>query len=270
MASKSSKIVLPPRGKEKIDLDRFNYKVSYRDCLFTIYLPCARSKPYYESRTHHYIKLKIKEYIPPNWRKLIRICTISEVIGIIPEELEYQIFNIFGDDYFYEHYPSYEEGDVQRTSNWLKEFITNEKYETKFNYCYCTSKIFREIALNSEIECLPIDFNQSSALFEYRKTENVKELMERIKFDYQNLLKSKFNKWKKQNSHPYKVLRFAKENTPFKFREFKKRFEYLGNPIANIGTFCHESDSDKGIFLYYNERDKRYYFPRFIKELLDF
>lgn len=268
MVIKSSKIVLPINGKNQVDLIRFKFKNNYRDSLYTIYLPCARDKPYYKSITHFYIKLKLNEYIPNIWKNLIHISTISEVIGIVPERLESSIFNLFKHEYYYEHYPSYGEGDIERTSEWLSSYI--EQYGTKFNYGYCTSKIFREICSEARLECFPKNFNPKSALYEFRKIECVKELTNKIYETYKNLLIYRFNKWKLNNSHSYNVLEFAKENQSFSRKEFKRKFNDLQNPLANIDTFCHESKSDKGIFLYFNLKDKKYHFPKFITKFLNF
>lgn len=262
-------IVLPKGGKKQIELKDFNYdKISKRDAYFTIYLPCAKDKPYYKSTTHSYVKLKMREYVPPSWRKLIKICTISEVIGIIPEELENQIFRLFGSQYYYEHYPSYDEGDIERTSDWLRQFIID--YGTKYNFGYCTSKIFREICDLALVKCFPISFNPSSALFEFRKTENIKELFKTIVNIYKKKLTKSYNRWKFEESHSYKVLKFAKHNGPFSINQFKKNFRYLKSHRSNIDTFCHESPGDKGIFLYFSKKDKKYHFPNFIQELLGY
>ena len=268
MGVKSSNIILPINGKNQVDLTRFNFGIDYRDSLFTIYLPCAKDKPYFKSTTHSYIRLKINEYIPRIWRKLINISTISEVIGIVPERLESSIFHFYRHEFYYEHYPSYGEGDIERTTNWLSSYI--EQYGTNFNFGYCTSKIFREICIEAELECFPKNFKPESALFEFRKIECVKELTDRIYETYRNLLIYRFNKWKLNNSHPYDVLEFAKENKSFSRKEFKRKFKDLHNPLANVDTFCHESKSDKGIFLYFNKKDKKYHFPKFIIKFFDF
>ena len=268
MGVKSSNIILPINGKNQVDLARFNFKNNYRDSLFTIYLPCAKDKPYFKSVTHSYIRLKINEFIPKIWKKLINISTISEVIGIVPERLESSIFHFYGHEYYYEHYPSYGEGDLERTSNWLSFYI--ELYGTKFNFGYCTSKIFREICKEAEMECYPKKFKPESALFEFRKTECVKELTDGIYESYKQMLICRFNKWKFNYSHAYRVLEFAKNYSPFSLKEFKAKFKELQNPIANVDTFCHESKSDKGIFLYYSSKDKKYHFPTFICNFLNF
>jgi len=268
MGVKASQVVLPKQGKQQVQLSSFNFNIDYRNYLFTVYLPCAKAKPYYKSTTHSYIKKKINEYIPWIWRKLIKISTISEVIGIIPEEIENRLFSFFREDYYYEHYPSYEEGDINRTSRWLEEYIEN--FGTIYNYGYCTSKIFREISNIANLKCFPIQFKHNLAPFEFRKVENVKTLTDTIFNNYQNLLLSRFNKWKEKNSHPYKVLEFARERESFSFKMFKNEFETLQNPRANLGTFCHESKSDKGIFFYYSNRDKKFHFPKFIINFLNF
>lgn len=267
MTLRTSKIILPARGKGQIDLNRFNFEIDYRNCLFTIYLPCAKDKPYHKSSTHSYIKLKIKEFIPKIWRKLIRICTISEVIGIVPEKLENSIFYYFKDEFYYEHYPSHKEGDVGRTSDWVKQYIS--LYGTKYNFSYCTSKVFREICNRAQLECYPENYIKQSALFEFRKTENVKQLTDVIYDTYKNILISRFKKWTLDNSHSYKVLKFIKDNNPISLKMFKNNFKMLKNPQANINTFCNESKSDKGIFLYYSKKYRKYYFPKFIRGFLD-
>ncbi len=267
MGTKSTKIFIPDQGKRQINVSLFNFKVDYRDNLFTLYLPCAKSKPYYTSTTHSYIKLKIKEFIPKIWRKLITICTISEVLGIIPESLEDRLFYLFRDKYYYEHYPSYEEGDIERTSLWLREYL--EEYGTLFNFGYCTSKIFREISNKAQLESFPKKFKKKSALFEFRRIENVKNLTDTILINYKQILKKRVEKWKRDRSHPYDALIYAKQQSPFTFREFAKNFPSLKNPQANIDTFCHESKSDKGIFFYFNHKTKRFYFPKFISKFLE-
>ena len=268
MGVKSSKIVLPINGKNQVDLIRFKFENNYRDSLYTIYLPCAKDKPYYKSITHSYIKLKLNEYIPNIWKKLIHISTISEVIGIVPERLESRIFYFYKHEYYYEHYPSYGEGDIERTSEWLSSYI--EQYGTKFNYGYCTSKIFREICSEAGLECFPKNFNPKSALYEFRKIECVKELTDRINNSYKKLLICRFNRWKSKNSHAYKVLDFAKDYTPFSLKDFKTEFKEFQNPLANVDTFCHESKSDKGIFFYYSKKDKKFHFPKFVIDFLNF
>ncbi|MFW9881596.1 MAG: DUF5591 domain-containing protein [Candidatus Thorarchaeota archaeon] len=268
MTIPAKKIIIPPKGKEQVDLNRFNFEKDYRNSLFTLYLPCARDKPYHKSATHSYIKLKIKEFIPLIWRKLIRICTISEVIGIIPEKLENSIFYFHRDEFYYEHYPSYQEGDVERTAEWLKNYI--DLYGTEYNFGYCTSKVFREICKKSQLDCYPKHFIKESALFEYRKTINVKQLMDAIYEDYKNSLISRFKKWMYNNTHSYQVLEFIKENNPISLRMFKNHFRALKNPHANINTFCNESKSDKGIYFYYSKKDRKYHLPKFILEFLDF
>ena len=145
-----------------------------------------------------------------------------------------------------------------------------EQYGTKFNYGYCTSKIFREICNEAGLECFPKNFNPKSALYEFRKISCVEELTNKIYETYKNLLIYRFNKWKLKNSHPYIVLDFAKENISFSRKNFKRKFKDLQNPLANVNTFCHESESDKGIFLFYNKKDKKYHFPKFIQEFLNF
>lgn len=267
MVITSKKITLPERGKAQLDLTLFNYSLDYRDSLFTLYLPCSKDKPYYKSKTHSYIKKKLNENIPKIWHKLIRICTISEVIGIIPESLESRIFYFYRDQYYYEHYPTQEEGDLERTSGWLKDYV--KKFGSKFNYGYCTCKIFRDICVEANLDCFPTDFKKESALFEFRKTENVMELINKIKDTYINLLISRFNRWKNKKNHAYQVIKYAKTNNPFSFKEFKNTFNKLRNPKANVNTFCHESRSDKGVFFYYNRTDKKYYFPIFISKFLD-
>ncbi|KKN29117.1 hypothetical protein LCGC14_0847410 [marine sediment metagenome] len=268
MGVKSSKIVLPINGKNQVDLSRFQFENNYRDSLFTIYLPCAKDKPYYKSRTHSYIKLKLNEYIPNIWKSLISISTISEVIGIVPERIESSIFYFYKHEYYYEHYPSHGEGDIERTSEWLRSYI--KQYGTKFNYGYCTSKIFREICNEAGLECFPQDFNPKSALFEFRRLECVRELTNKIYETYKKLLINRFNKWKLNNSHSYNVLEFAKENNTFSRKDFRIKFKDLQNPLANVDTFCHESESDKGIFFYFNKKDKKYHFPKFIQKFLNF
>lgn len=268
MGVKSSKIVLPINGKNQVDLIRFKFENNYRNSLYTIFLPCARDKPYYKSITHSYIKLKLNEYIPNIWKKLIHISTISEVIGIVPERLESSIFYFYKHEYYYEHYPSYEEGDIERTSEWLSTYI--EQYGTKFNYGYCTSKIFREICSEAGLECFPKNFNPKSALYEFRRIVCVKELTNKIYETYKKLLICRFNRWKSKNSHAYKVLDFAKDYTPFSLKYFKTEFKELQNPLANVDTFCHESKSDKGIFFYYSKKDKKFHFPKFVIDFLNF
>jgi len=262
----SKKTIIPDSGKNQIDLESFNFKNQYMNNFFTIYLPCAKIKPYYKSQTHSYIKNKLQENLPNYWLKLIRICTISEVIGIVPEELENIIFYFFPKKYMYEHYPSYEEGDVDTTSFWLREYIN--KYGANYNFGYCTSQIFRDICKRADLETFPKSFKKSSALFEFRKIENVRELTSMIYQIYINILRKRFFSWKTKNNHSYRVIKFA-ANKPFKFQEFKKKFQYLKNPYSNIQTFCNESKSDKGIFLDYNKKDRRFYLPNFLKHNLN-
>ncbi len=266
MAIISNKIYIPESGKQQVELKRFNYKINYRNSLFTIYLPCAKDKPYYNSTTHSYIKLKIDQFLPRLWKNLIKICTISEIIGIVPEELENIIFKEYKDEFYYEHYPIYGEGDLERTSEWLSAYIYH--YGTKFNYGYCTSKIFREICDLANLECFPKKFKKESAIFEFRKLENIKAILDKIIEDYKDILSYRFGKWKLLNSHSYKVLQFAKENSPFTAKQFKNKFKNIKSPITNLNSFCNESKSDKGLFLYYNNRNMKYELPEFIINVL--
>ena len=267
MATRSNRIYIPKRGKEQVDLTYFNYEINYRDSFFTIFLPCAREKPYRFSTTHSYINKKIEEYIPVIWRKLIKICTISEVLGIIPEGLEDEIFNENKEEFYYEHYPNNKESDVERTSRWLSDYVL--EYGTYFNFGYCTSKIFREICTLANLKCYPTEFKPSSALFEFRKIVNVKQLTGVIINNYKRILATRFDKWKKKKSHAYKVLEYALHSNPFTIDNFKKEFKYLRSPAKNVKTFCYESKSDKGVFFYYNVIKKNYHFPDFIKNLLN-
>ena len=95
------------------------------------------------------------------------------------------------------------------------------------------------------------------------------ELINKIKDTYKNILISRFNIWKVENNHAYQVLKFAKENISFSFDLFKKKFKELKNPRANIDTFCHESQSDKGIFFYFNRKYRKFFFPNFIIDFLN-
>ena len=150
MTSSISKqnILLPEFGKKQISLKNFSWKIDLSK-IFIIYLPCASKKPYYLSSTHSYFKQKLKEFLPLNWDKLVQICTISEVIGIIPEDLEDLIFdkkNGNFDKYNYEHYPTYKENDIENTRRWLMKFIQDHKKNSHF--AYLTSKTFKEICEN--------------------------------------------------------------------------------------------------------------------------
>lgn len=261
-------IILPSFGKQQVKLKEYGFGKDFRNYHFTIYLPCSQKKPYRLSRTHRYVSSKLSQFIPKMWQNMIHISTISKVLGVIPKKLENLLFLKHRDTFFYEHYPKEKENDLLRTADWLRNYLS--EFGSNYNFAYCTSKIFREICARAGLQCFPTEFNPSSALFEFRKLINIRELSDHLISTYKNELLKRFSYWKTHNSHAYKVLHFAKEYSPFTFQQFESEFSHLKNPRANIKTFCYESYSEKGIFLRYTPLTKTYELPKFIQKFLNF
>jgi len=163
----AKQIYIPENGKQQVKLQEFGYKPEFRNYYFTIYLPCAKTKPYKHSKTHKYITAKLKQFIPKVWLRLIHISTISEVLGIVPRSFENLLFITNRQEFYYEHYPRHQENDIQRTAEWLRNYIV--KFGTTYNYAYCTSRVFRKISKRAGLQCFPTIFSPSSALFEFRR-----------------------------------------------------------------------------------------------------
>jgi len=259
MTSRISKqhIILPEFGKKQIILRKFSWKISLSK-LFIIYLPCAKQKPYYLSSTHSYFKQKVKEFLPQGWDTLIQICTISEVIGIIPEDLENIIFNKKNGNYQkynYEHYPDPSERDIEKTRRWLIKFI--QDHDQKEHFAYLTSKTFREISDNIiQLRIYPKDYNTSSALFEFRKRVNILEFCKAVEKKYISILKKRFLRWEKNNRQPFLVLKTFKDSDVFTPTDVKKCLPEIKNPYSLLSKLCHEGKNQYGIFLEKKERGK--------------
>ncbi len=252
MTSRISKqqIILPEFGKRQINLRKFSWKISSSK-LFIIYLPCAKQKPFYLSSTHSYFKLKVKEILPRSWDKFIQICTISEVIGIIPEDLEDEIFNEKNgnkEKYNYEHYPTHKENDIKNTKNWLIQFI--QQHKKQHHIAYLTSRIFREICDDiSSLETYPTEFNPSSALFEFRKSINVLEICIKIKEKYLDILEKRFTRWKERNNQPYLLLKEFYNRDSFTISDMKKNLPQIKNPYSLLYRLCQEGKNRHGFFI---------------------
>lgn len=258
MTSRISKqhIILPEFGKKQISIKKFSWKITSSK-LFIIYLPCAKQKPYYLSSTHTYFKQKLKEFLPQNWETLILICTISEVIGIVPEDLEDVIFNKKNGNYQkynYEHYPDPSEHDIENTRRWLIKFI--QDHDQKEHYAYLTSKTFREITDNIiQLRIYPKDYNPSSALFEFRKTINIQAFCRVIEKKYITTLKKRYLNWKEKKTQAYLILNLFK-NMTFTISDIKKELPIIKNPYSVISKMCHEGKNQYGILLNRVERGK--------------
>ena len=101
MKKNSREKKLPATGKKQIDLQALGFSINPKKDKLTLFIPCSAQKPYKKSNTHKYIHAKLKQNIPNIWLKQIKICTVSEVLGIVPEELEDKIFYQLGYDYNY-------------------------------------------------------------------------------------------------------------------------------------------------------------------------
>lgn len=251
MTSRISKqnIILPEFGKKQISIKKFSWKIKSSK-LFIIYLPCAKQKPYYLSSTHTYFKQKLKEFLPQNWDTLILICTISEVIGIVPEDLEDVIFNKKNGNYQkynYEHYPDPNENDIDNTRRWLIKFI--QDHDQKEHYAYLTSKTFREITDNIiQLRIYPKDYKPSSALFEFRKAINIQAFCKVIENNYLKILKKRFFSWKKRKRQAYVLLREFWNISNFNISDIKLKLPNIKNPSALVSKLCREGRYQRGIF----------------------
>lgn len=178
---------------EKRQIDLRKYGEPYlQTAEIHLFLPCAGTKPYKFSSTHSYIHKKLKESLPQTIIDKIQINTISEIIGIIPEHLEDAVFEDKAN--YYEHYPVEKEGDIQRTAQWLVNFILeiNKIFGKKLFICYSTSAVFRKICNlanqiliekqeDALIDLVPKEINPRRAIFEFRKYEKVFELVKSLK-----------------------------------------------------------------------------------------
>ena len=252
MTSRISKqqIILPEFGKKQISLKKFSWRINSSK-LFIVYLPCAKKKPYYLSSTHAYLKQKLKEFLPQNWDTLILVCTISEVIGIIPEDLEDIIFNKENGNYQkynYEHYPEKSEDDIENTRRWLIKFI--QDHDQKEHFAYLTSKTFRDISDNIiQLRIFPKKLNPRIALFEFRKTLNIQAFCKGIERNYLKILKIRFYNWKKRKHQAYVLLREFWNIGFFKISDIRLKLPNIKNPSALVSKLCREGRFQRGIFL---------------------
>lgn len=246
---------LPEFGKKQIDLDSWNID----SCkIFIIYLPCASKKPYYLSSTHSYLKQKLEESFPQKWLTIIQFCTISEVLGVVPEDLEDVIFNDKNGNfkiYNYEHYPTHRENDILNTRKWLKTFLREHKGLQHF--AYNTSKIFREICTDiQQLDLHPKNFNPSSALFEFRKKTNIKKLSKVITEEYYKILQKRLIKWSIRNNNKYLLLKTFCNYNSFGFSEIKEILPFIKNPYKLVYELYNEGNYGRGIFLKRLERGR--------------
>lgn len=155
-----------------------------------VFLPCSSKKPYKESVTHKYIHLVLKRGLNPERYNQIQICTISEVLGIIPENIEDEVFSDETNNY--NSLPMVNDIDDMVLS--LFDYITSVPYEISPVFCvYATAMIFRAVAKKTDkllidyglsLTLLPEEVDTTKALFEFRKRERVREL---IDFCFRNL-----------------------------------------------------------------------------------
>ncbi|MEX2681825.1 MAG: DUF5591 domain-containing protein [Candidatus Sigynarchaeota archaeon] len=216
-----SKNYIPAWGKNQVDLNQFHWR-KQKESLFAVYLPCAGEKPYYQSQSHKYFKMKMWDFLPKPWHKLIQICTISEVLGIIPENIEDKIFIEKRNIFWYEHYPQANEGDISRTKEWLRNFVM--KYSFNYNFAYLTSKTFIQIANLPELKIFPANIEHKNPVLEYRRTSNIQQLFEAIKSEYINLLSSRYIVWKKKRSRLAYILELFFDSSSLTFKDLRKSF----------------------------------------------
>lgn len=156
-------------------IKKFDYKITGHKKIILV-LPCSKVKPYKNSQTHTYINYILRNNLDIEQLKQIQIFTISEVLGLVPENLEEKIFHP-NSKYFYDSYPK--ESNIKFCQDSLNEFI--QQNPDLIYLSYCTSKIFRKITSMDKINLFPKEFNSKSSLFEFRKRENVMELINFIK-----------------------------------------------------------------------------------------
>lgn len=180
--------------KEQIDL--FKYGNPYlRNRKIHLFLPCSKVKPYKNSKSHRYIHQKLKENLPSKILSNIQINTVSEVIGIIPEHLENEIFKDPGN--YYDNYPN--DFDIERVSSWLINYILQNP---SFSECcflfYATAPTFRSICEKTNemlsktllfngggsivnLKLVPTEVNEMvNPITEFRKNARIKELIAAI------------------------------------------------------------------------------------------
>lgn len=254
---------LPEFGKKQIDLESFGWDLKLSKS-FIIYLPCASTKPYYLSSTHSYFSTTLQEFIPKNWIDLVQICTISEVLGIVPEDVEPIIFNKKKNNFnnfFYEHYPTSEENDIENTRKWLIDFI--DQYKNITHISYLTSNIFREICKKiHSLKLFPQSYKPSSALFEFRKKSNIHELSQFIVDIYTRSLNKRIYKWKKKPNQQYLILKSFWNANSFNFKEIRKKIPSIKNPYSVISSLLKEGGYGKGIVLQRIDRGSYRVMPR--------
>jgi predicted RNA-binding protein len=128
-----------------------------------ILLPCSKTKPYRLSTFHRSVDRSLRGLEPR-----LHVCTISEVMGIVPRETEDQIPK-------YDTYP--DDRGIESAAKALRSYLL--RYGRKYGHIivYATSRAFRRIAregsraLSLSIELLPREgtFAPRSAFFEFRK-----------------------------------------------------------------------------------------------------
>jgi predicted RNA-binding protein len=128
-----------------------------------ILLPCSKIKPYRRSQFHRSV-----DRILRGLESHLHRCTISEIMGVVPREVEDQIPN-------YDTYP--DERGVASASSALRTYLLRYGKRYAHVIIYATSRMFRRIAragsnaLSLSIELLPREgtFAPRSAFFEFRK-----------------------------------------------------------------------------------------------------
>jgi hypothetical protein len=241
---------IPPGGKEQVNLSQFRWSPK-KECIFALFLPCASEKPYYRSSTHSYFHKKMDELFPAAWHKILQICTISEVIGIIPEDLEDKILIENAQLYWYEHYPAANEGDVERTKYWLSNFI--QKYKFSKNFAYLTSKTFRLIVDIPEMNIFPQNYDSRNPIFEFRRSTNVHQVFDELITDYCNVLVKRYQLWGSQkNSKSIKtdIINLIQKEKSVTYQDLKSKFnKKKGLNLALFHLSTERSNYEGGIFL---------------------
>lgn len=132
-----------------------------------LFLPCAKTKPYKRSPSHRDIYCELGSF-----SEYVHILTISEIMGVVPEDLENNIP-------YYDTYPN--EDSIYSAIKSVIDY--KKKYNGHYNifFAYMTSKSFRKVIHNAnqeleeDIILLPNDgrFDPKKAFFEYKTKKTV-------------------------------------------------------------------------------------------------
>lgn len=173
----------------KINIFKFGRLYEKGKRLF-VFLPCSSKKPYKDSVTHKYVHSVLKRDLNPERYKQVQICTISEVLGVIPENIEDEVFSDSVNHY--DSLPTVHDIDHMALS--LFDYVTSVPDSISPVFCvYTTAIIFRAVAKKAdrmltnfglELSLLPEEVDTTKALFEFRKRERIRELVD---FCYRNL-----------------------------------------------------------------------------------